>query len=102
MGNNVKLHVGLFSETWSAFTQEHPESIELLHVDCNTYESTSRALEILGSQIKNGTVVVFDEYIGFPGWRFGEFQAWQEFVKKDDITYEYMGFSDQTALFRIL
>ncbi len=100
--NNVELHAGLFSDTLPIFIREHPEPIAFLHVDCDNFESTAQALEVLGAQIKSGTIVLFDEYVGFPGWQFGEFLAWQEYVRDNDISYEYLGFSNQTALIRIL
>jgi hypothetical protein len=39
----------------------------------------------------SGTVIVFDEYINYPGWQLDEFRAWQEYVKKHNIRYEYIG-----------
>lgn len=100
--DNVVLHVGLFSDTLPRFKREHQESLAFLHIDCDTYESTSQALKILGSQINSGTLVILDEYVGFPGWQFGEYLAWKEFINDSGLNYEYVGFSNQTALVRIL
>ena len=100
--NNVDLHVGLFSETLPKFVQGNLQPLAFLHVDCDTYESTSQALEILGSKLQRGTVLIFDEYAGYPGWQFGEYLAWQEFVSKEELKYEYLGFCNQTVLIRIL
>jgi len=99
---NVYLHTGLFSDTLPKFKEENQEPLAFLHVDCDTYESTSQALRILGSQINPGTIIIFDEYIGFPGWQFGEFLAWKELVETRGLDYEYLAFSNQTALIRVL
>ena len=99
---NVHLHTGLSSDTLPKFKEENQESLAFLHVDCDTYESTSQALRILGSQINPGSTIIFDEYIGYPGWQFGEFLAWTELVKTRCLDYEYLALSNQTALIRVL
>jgi hypothetical protein len=38
-----------------------------------------------------GTVIIFDEYMNYPGWQLDEFRAWQEFVAQHKIRYEYIG-----------
>jgi hypothetical protein len=88
---NCELVVGWFNETLPGFVKKHPEPLALLHVDCDLYSSTVTVLENLQSQIVAGTVIVFDEYINYPGWQLDEFRAWQEFVKKHDVRYEYIG-----------
>ena len=45
-------------------------------------------------RFQKGTVIVFDEYFGYRGWREGEFKAWQEFVAARGLRYEYLAFSD--------
>ena len=67
------------------------QPVALLHVDCDLYSSTVTILDNLHKQIVPGTVIVFDEYINYPGWQLDEFKAWQEYVKKHNIRYEYIG-----------
>jgi hypothetical protein len=88
---NCQLHVGWFNDTLPGFVAEHKEPIALLHVDCDLYSSTVTILENLQHQIVPGTVIVFDEYINYPGWQLDEFRAWQEFVQFARIEYEYIG-----------
>lgn len=95
---NVKLVKGWFDQSipgWLAGLEKEaagkPLHFSYLHVDCDTYESTQVILNLLGHLIVPGTVVVFDEYLGNPGWKIGEFKAWQEFVQSRGIKYRYMG-----------
>jgi hypothetical protein len=45
----------------------------------------------LGNRIVPGTVIVFDEYWNYPNWKEHEFKAFQEFVNKVGLEYEYLG-----------
>jgi hypothetical protein len=89
--SNCKLIVGWFNETLAGFVERHPEPVALLHVDCDLYSSTVTVLDCLQHQIHPGTVIVFDEYINYPGWQQDEFRAWQEFVARHGIEYDYIG-----------
>lgn len=91
--DNCKLHVGWFDETLPPFKKEvKDQPIQLLHVDCDLYSSTVTILTELRKNIVPGTVIVFDEYFNYPGWQLDEFRAWQEFVAKNAIKYEYIGY----------
>jgi hypothetical protein len=91
---NVRLIKGWFDETLPSFLREHPEPFSFVHIDCDTYEATAVILKMAGDRFRQGTVVVFDEYFGYRGWRMGEFKAWQEFVAARALNYEYLAFSD--------
>lgn len=91
--DNVALHVGWFNETLPDWKAVHGDSpIQLLHVDCDLYSSTATILETLKNNIVVDTVIVFDEYINYPGWQQDEFRAWQEFVVKYNVGYSYIGY----------
>lgn len=57
---------------------------------------------LLGDMILPGSVVVFDEYIGNPGWKIGEYKAWQEFVSARGLKYKYLGCCTQQASLLII
>jgi hypothetical protein len=89
---NCELHVGWFDQTLPGFAQAHSHHpIQLLHVDCDLYSSTVTILNNLKDSIQAGTVIVFDEYINYPGWQQDEFRAWQEHVRSYGLRYEYIG-----------
>jgi hypothetical protein len=90
---NVTLIGGWFNDTLPAFIEEHDESVGFLHVDCDLYSSTRTVLEFLESRIHPGCVIVFDEYFNFPGWEDGEYRAFQEFLGRAGLAYEYIGYN---------
>jgi predicted O-methyltransferase YrrM len=90
---NAKLHVGWFDATLPAFLAANPAPCALLHVDCDIYSSTVTIFSQLRDRIAPGTVIVFDEYFNYPGWRQHEYKAFQEFITKTGLKYSYLGFS---------
>ncbi len=88
---NVTLHVGLFSETLPQFISSLQEDVAFLHVDCDLYSSTKEIFFHLGNRIKPGTVIVFDEYMNFPGWKNDEWKAFREFISSSKLNYKYVG-----------
>jgi hypothetical protein len=88
---NCRLHVGWFDQTLPTFITNYAAPIQLLHVDCDLYSSTEYLLKRLKNQIVPGTVIIFDEYMNYPGWQSDEFAAWREFVRNYDFQYEYIG-----------
>lgn len=73
-----------------------------MHFDADTYESTKLALHILSPRIITGSVLVFDEFYGYPNWRNGEFKAWSEFVEHRQLKFQYIAFSEQQAAIKIV
>lgn len=90
---NCQLWVGWFNETLPGFKEQVQGSkpIALLHIDCDLYSSTVTILNELKNNIVPGTVIIFDEYINYPGWQLDEFKAWKEHVGAFGREYEYIG-----------
>lgn len=89
--NNVELHVGWFDKTLPGFKDLHSNlPLQLLHVDCDLYSSTVTILNTLRTNIVPGTVIIFDEYINYPGWELDEFRAWKEHCRAFGREYEYI------------
>ena len=61
--------------------------------DCDLYSSTKTVFDNIYDRIVPNTVIQFDEYYNYPGWRNHEFKAFQEFCKKYSVEYEYIGIS---------
>jgi hypothetical protein len=101
VASNVRLSKGWFDATIPEFQAETPGQLSFVHIDCDTYEAARSALANCGSRIGTGTVIVFDEYFGYRGWKIGEHLAWQEFVRGHAITYEYLAFSVQSVSVRV-
>jgi predicted O-methyltransferase YrrM len=91
--SNVTLIKGWFNETLPPFVESHKEPIGFIHIDCDLYSSTKTVFDVLAQRIQPGCVIVFDEYFNYPGWEEGEFKAFQEFIRKSGLDYEYIGYN---------
>jgi hypothetical protein len=98
---NVRLVTGRFEETLPGFLSGNPLAFSFVHIDCDTHEAAKTVLGLIGPRIQVGTVLVFDEYFGYRGWRIGEYAAWQDFVREHRVTYEYLAFSTQPVSLRV-
>ena len=93
---NVFLHAGWFEDTLPRFLERHPGAVRFINIDCDLYSSTATVLELLADRIGPGTVIVFDEYLGYEHWREDEFRAFQEAVARRGWAYELLCFSFST------
>lgn len=100
---NVHLHAGWFEDTLPDFIREEAGPIRFINIDCDLYSSTRTIFDLLYKQIVPGTVIVFDEYIGYPGWQEHEFKAFNEAAEKYGWRHEMLAFSFVTkqVVFRI-
>ena len=94
VNNNVSLIEGWFDKTIPQFLKSIGEGeIMFLHIDCDLYSSTKTIFNLLKGRIVVGTVIVFDEYFNYDGWEKGEYLAFQEYVKENQIKYEYLTYN---------
>jgi hypothetical protein len=102
--DNVEFHVGFFDATLPGFLDAHADPVAFLHVDCDLYSSTVTIFEALAERLQPGAIVLFDEYYNFHRWQQHEFKAFQEFVARASVQYEYIAFSvtGQQVAVRIL
>jgi hypothetical protein len=85
---NVTLHAGWFEDTLPAFFGSTREPIRLLHIDCDLYSSTRTVLEHVGDRLVPGSVLVFDDLLGYPGYELHELRAFEEFVSERGVQWE--------------
>lgn len=104
VNRNVTLIKGWFDQTLPEFAGSKlgGRELALLHIDSDTYNSAKTVLCELKSHIKPGLHVLFDEYLGYPNWRNGEFLAWQEFCQSNGIRYRYLAFCHTQALIEVI
>jgi Macrocin-O-methyltransferase (TylF) len=100
---NVELVVGLFEDTLPGFLDGHPGPLAFLNVDCDLYSSTKTVFRYLAHRIVKGTIILFDEYLNYPGWRSHEFKAFQEYIAWSGQSYEYVSlvYTHQQVVVRI-
>ena len=100
---NVILEKGWFEDTLPKFCRElQQEQIQLLHMDADTYKPTAYVLSSLRKNLGKGTIVIFDEYFGYPNFRLHEFKAWQELVNSEGLKYRYIGYTEMQVAVEIL
>jgi hypothetical protein len=93
VGGHVRLHRGWFEDTLPPFLAAHDGAVRLAHVDCDLYASTVTVLEALAPRLVRGSVLVFDDFLSYPGWESHEFRAWEEFSRSRGIAHEYIAFA---------
>ena len=93
----VRLHKGTFDRTLPAFLAAEAGAAALIHMDCDLYASTKTVFDALAGRIGPGTVILFDEYFNFVGWREQEFKAFHEFLAETGLGYRYLAWSYQQA-----
>lgn len=102
VNENVRLVKGMVQDTLLPFLADKGvKEIAFLHIDTDTYTPCKYVLENTVHLWKVGTVILFDELIGYPGWKEHEFKAWQELLAERKIGFDYIGFADEQALIRI-
>ena len=52
-------------------------------------------LDLIPDRLTAGSVVIFDDYLGYRGWLIGEHKAWMEFAERNGIEFEYLGFTTE-------
>lgn len=102
--DNVEFEIGYFDATLPGFLENHSDPVAFLHVDCDLYSATVTIFDALGGRLQPGAIVLFDEYYNFHRWQEHEFRAFQEFVERSGLKYEYICFSvtGQQVAVRIL
>jgi len=91
---NVTAVVGLFQNSLKKTMKENNwKTAALLHLDADLFSSTQFVLKTLKKTIKPGTIIIFDEYLNYPGWQNGEFLAWKNFCKTNNIKYQYLAYN---------
>lgn len=81
--DGAELVIGDFADTVTADLTRREQPIRLAHIDCDLYSSCATVLTALGPWLQVGTVLLFDELVGFEtsayhSWRQGEWRALQE------------------------
>lgn len=96
---NAMIVPGLFEDTLPELVARGLPPLGLIHIDCDLYSSTVTALEWLVDHLREGTLVVFDEYEGADF--DDEKRAWEEFTDGYGIWYEEIGRGNEERAFKI-
>lgn len=93
VNGNVHLVKGWFDQSLPPFfIQSANTRIAFMHVDSDTYEAAKVIFDNAQKCLTIGSIIVFDEYLNYRGWRIGEYKAWQDACAAWGLEYEYLGF----------
>lgn len=92
----VELVVGWLEDTLAAFLADHEGCVSFCHFDLDVYEPTAFGLATLKPRLASGSLILFDELHGYPGWRNYEWRALNETLDPDE--YEFVAFGPEQAL----
>jgi predicted O-methyltransferase YrrM len=101
---NVIIYNGLYEDTIPEFVKNNnfENGIDLIHMDSDTYIPTIYALNTLNNLVRKGSIIIFDEYFGYPNWRNHEYKAFRELVLQNSINYRYIAYSEHAVAVEIL
>lgn len=91
VNQNVKLYKGYFEDTLPTFCKNFTNNISFIHIDCDLYSSTKSIFNFLGDKITSGTIILFDELIGYDGFEEHELKAFKEFIFDNNLDFECLG-----------
>lgn len=103
VSSNVELVCGWFEETLPNFVCNNSvENVGFIHIDCDTYNSSKFVLSELIQLVRPGTLILFDEFHGFPNWMNHEYKAFTEVISENQIKFKFRAFSNMQALVEII
>lgn len=99
--SNIVLIEGLFQDTLEPFLEDHDEPVSFLHLDADLYSSTYYVLSTLAEagRLQKGTIIQFDQifYQDSPNTVLDdEYRAYQDFIRKHDVTVKWLKFYQRT------
>jgi predicted O-methyltransferase YrrM len=94
---NVELIAGLFGDTLPEFLANHAGAIGFVHIDCDIYSSTREVLGALRERLAPGSVIVFDEFFGYHGFKEHEYRAFHEFIAESGRKFRFASYSGAQA-----
>lgn len=97
---SVRLIRGWVQDSVPPFLDQHAaEPIALLHIDTDTYTPARFLLDTVRPRLVPGSIIAFDELIGYPNWAAHEYRALTETLAED--SYEFIAFTSRQAALRI-
>ena len=98
---NVTLIKGKVQSTLENFLKNKKDKkIIFAHMDMDTYTPTKYALNKIKPFLQKGSVIIFDEFYGFPNWQHHEYKAFTEVFNEKE--YKYIAFCESEVAVEIL
>jgi hypothetical protein len=92
--DNVVAVKGLFADTLPQLLPVLASApLALVHVDSDLYASAVEGLTPLLPLLREGTVLIFDEFYNFSDWEEGEFQAFRELIQGGGFGFRVVAYN---------
>ncbi|CAK9064564.1 26S proteasome non-ATPase regulatory subunit 13 [Durusdinium trenchii] len=96
---NVRIHMGLFSETLGDLDEFGTTPVAFAHIDVDIFPSAIEVLSRIACQLMAGSVLVYDELVNYVGFELsGEYRAWEYVASTYGIGWQYAGMYWQQAV----
>jgi Macrocin-O-methyltransferase (TylF) len=96
--SNVILHKGWFDQVLPGWKTRYAGPLAFVHMDADLYSSTKTVLDSLADRMVPGTIIQFDEFFMYPGWKLnGEYKAFTEFRDAHNLQFEFLGYSVESG-----
>ena len=82
------------------FKDKKDKKIIFAHMDMDTYIPTKYALNKIKPFLQKGSVILFDEFYGYPNWQHHEYKAFIEVFNEKE--YKYIAFCESEVAVEIL
>ena len=97
---NVQLIKGKIQDTLDFFLNENSKKkVVFAHMDMDTYASTKYALSKIKPFLQKGSVILFDEFYGYPNWQQEEYKAFTEVFNENE--YKFIAFCESEVAIEI-
>ena len=98
---NVKIIKGKVQDTLENFLKDKiNKKIIFTHMDMDTYGATKYALSKIKPLLTKGSIILFDNFYGYPNWQQHEYKAFsEELIEKE---YKYIAFCESPVAIEIL
>ena len=93
VADNVQLHAGWFEHSLPDFLARHQGAVSLVHIDCDLYSSTRTVLSLLAGRLTVGSVIVFDDFLGFDSFEQHEYKAFLEFTQQYGFHFKLLSYA---------
>ena len=98
---NVTLTQGKVQETLDHFLQvKKGKKVIFAHLDMDTYIPTKFTLLKLKPLLVKGSIILFDQFHGYPNWQDHEYKAFKEVFKDEE--YKFIAFCESEVAIEIL
>lgn len=101
LNKNVNLAVGKVQDTLDNFLNNHQKKINFVHLDFDTYKPTKFVLEKIKPFLANDSILIFDQFYNYAGWKDGEYKAFKEVFNSENYSYKAFNLESKQCVIQI-